>query len=245
LSFAEFRQTISFNDQTGEKVNIYCAYAMEFMNPINIIENVFTSEQGNIIPIQIHICKGPKRGFLESNPLRGYAVESPDDLRLILKQISDIYHIDSPSAEAIFEGIGILWACALISARYIPLDFQVMLNIHENKLKVVGFDFGIFEKINDLKNPMYLENIISSIVNSPYIGSFIELDESIGVAFINGVINIMEIFCKIKNFSDIQDEVDLFMQILSQLAEIYGDLNFGKYINTNIVNIFKRITNSQ
>jgi len=176
FSYHNSRQLVKIDD---EMIEIYCYYAMEYAEPIDIIENKFGD-----IPIQLHINK-TVQGFLENQEFRGYFHKDINDM---IRKIKLLYpNISMPQIDTeIIESIGIAVGIAIFGARYNPLDYQFMISKINNQFKIVAFDYGLFESYDATEFATKLNDIYDGLVANPYIGEFL-FDANLTDAFLIGV----------------------------------------------------------
>jgi hypothetical protein len=83
-----------------------------------------------------------------------------------------MYPVPLPTVDEIFFCVGYLFAIAYLYAKYDPCDFQFMLSLHKNHIKIIGFDFGRFTPIVKF-TPLLVDKIFNDFVLSPYLGAWI------------------------------------------------------------------------
>lgn len=160
---------ISYAEHIGRKVKIgdqvaktSCSYGMEYMIPLNIKLNIHDNQ-----PIQLHISASDVPRLVG---YRGYMI-GVGRLDSMLETLNQYYpNYKKPSSSiAIYTSIGIALGCSIFGCHYNPKDLQFMLSEYNGEIKVVGFDFGMFEKFSDFGSHI-IDSIFYEMLNSPYIG---------------------------------------------------------------------------
>ena len=153
-----------------------CYYVMEYMEPINIGANLYEGQ-----PIQLHVVATKSPTLLPDDPYRGYFI-GVGQLDNLLNHLKEIYpNISRPiSSRQIFEAIGIACGCAIFGSGYNPKDFQFMISRYDNQFKLIAFDFGMFEKIDNYHHDI-MDAISDDLMYSPYIG--LHMTDDIDSAF--------------------------------------------------------------
>jgi len=208
-------KTLTFANSDFESQMISCSYAMEYMIPINIKKNIYENN-----PIQIHISASLNEGFIKNSEYRGYMIHSIFQLHNLLKLLNDENpKIKKPqSIFDVIEAIGIAVGCAIFSSKYNPKDFQFMLSEFNGEYKIIGFDFGLFEKIENFDS-ITMNQIFDDIIMSPYLGMFMSGYEN---SFLNGISLVVKQFVKLygkdcKEFNGFKILVDLFTKEITSI----------------------------
>ena len=139
----------NFEYQTNDTIyKIKCIYGMEYMKPVQFGEfNKF-----NDLYLPIHLAVEDEIGFKKDDELRGYYVSTIEHLDEVLQSLNSKYgDANVPNVFEIFNCMGYLFALAWFSAKYYPIDMQFMLSEQNGKVKVVCFDFGLYESISNYK----------------------------------------------------------------------------------------------
>jgi len=186
--------------------NIQCIYGMEYMIPLELKGNYFNNTY-----IQVHIASyltdkhdekivGFKRG--NNNEYKGYMIGTANHMIEILKSIheNDKYvGIEKPETpNEIFGCMGYICAIECFMCKYIPYDLQFMLSYHshDKSIKVVGFDFGIFQEYIELDDQT-MDKITDALLNSPYVDGWEDeywnATEGYSVSFIKGMEEAVEL----------------------------------------------------
>lgn len=183
----------------GEIKDIKCSYAMEYMTPIDIEVNKF---KDTLVQLHIALYEGHK-GFPSVNERRGYMMGKLEDFDWILGEVQKKHPQFQYTKNEIMKSVGLLFGSAVFGAHYIPKDFQTMLSIYNNQIKLVNFDFDFYKKFDmntltrdDIGTIGYL--ISECITRSPYIMSIIDTDEDLANEFWAGIVIILKIACRQK-----------------------------------------------
>jgi hypothetical protein len=147
-------------------------------------------------------------------------IHSIFQLHNLLKLLND-EHPEIKKPQSIFdviEAIGIAVGCAIFSSKYNPKDFQFMLSEFNGEYKVVGFDFGLFEKIKQFDHTT-MEQIFNDIIISPYLGMFMSGYEN---NFLHGIALVVKQFVKLygencDEFNGFKILIELFTQEITSI----------------------------
>lgn len=228
--YSRLKHTITYDSPVAKKQTIGCVYGMEYLEPINIGENILKDDQFGDRISQLHIANiGTDKNY---NKPRGFWF---GNIALFKKTYTNILKlgIPCPNFDQIFYCVGYIFAVAFLYEMYNPDDLQFMLSIHHDKIKVIGFDFGGFKKI-DQWIPSNINVIFDSFISSPYLGAWITEDPSSNLDIIinmtQGIVDIVKIIVSKYGVSCPQYQIG-YTLFVKKLTESVNMSYFVEYLS--------------